>query len=148
MKPPGLNFTAGEENHVLFPFDGDFFAAYGDFLDAVDKVAHKHNLDEALRHDMFSLCSVALHVDIMIHEENGDTSYTESQMDNIYESFEDAVAADFLDEVVNFHNCGIRPEGFDTLRLIQAQEEGFVLTEVTPMREEDTVIYTFVNFSE
>ncbi|MNJ76100.1 hypothetical protein D3C77_733110 [compost metagenome] len=84
----------------------------------------------------------------MIREENGETDVTESHMDDIYNTFEDAVAQDFLDEVVNFHNNGIKPHGIDTLRLIQAQEDGFILTEVVPLREENTVVYTFVNFSE
>jgi transcriptional regulator with PAS, ATPase and Fis domain len=147
-KPDRLNFESGTENHILFPYDGDFFGVYGDFLDAVDKVVHKHHLDEKTKEDMFAMCNPALHVDIMIHEENGDTSGTEAHMDDIHNTFEEAVAQDFLEEVVNFHNCGIRPHGFDTLRLIQAQEDGFILTELTPVREEDTVIYTFVNFSE
>lgn len=146
--PRRLDFEAGTENHILFPYDGDFFSAYGDFLDAVDKIAHKHHMAEDLKEQMFALCDPALHVDIMIHEENGDMAHTESQMDNIYEAFEECIATDFLEEVVNFHNCGIRPHGFDTLRLIQAQEEGFILTQITPVREDDTVIYTFVNFSE
>lgn len=147
-RPKRLQFEAGTENHILFPFDDEFFKAYGDFLEAVEKVTHKHRVTEQVHNDMIAMCHPALHVDIMIHEENGDTAYTEAHMDDIYSNFDDAVAQDFLDEVVNFHNCGIRPHGFDTLRLIQAQEDGFVLTEVVPMREEDTVVYTFVNFSE
>lgn len=145
---PRLQFEAGTENHILLPYDGDFFAVYGDFLDAVDKVVYKHHLSDELKENMFAMCSLALHVDIMIREENGETDVTESHMDDIYNTFEDAVAQDFLEEVVNFHNNGIKPHGLDTLRLIQAQEDGFILTEVVPMREEDTVIYTFVNFSE
>lgn len=143
-----LDYAAGAENHLILPYDGDFFTAYGDFLADVDKVATNYDLREEERTGMFALTNLATHLNIMVLEESGLMEDTESFMDDCYATLSEPAAAAFIEKVCEFHNCGIRPYGFELLRQIEAEVEGFMIMEVVPVREEDAMVVTVVNLSE
>lgn len=145
---PNIDRTPGAENHLIFPYDGEFFAAYGDFLEATDRVGNRHDLREDDRVGLFALTNLAQHLDIMVQEASGITDLTEAFMDDCHATLPESAAADFLDVVCDFHNLNIRPYGFELLRDIEADMEGFMISEVVPLREEDSMVITVVNLSE
>jgi len=144
-----INRTAGTENHLIFPYDGDFFAGYGDFLEEVDKVANRYDLRDDERQGLFALCNLATHLNIMVLEESGLMEDTEAFMDDCHGTLPEAAASAFIEAVCNFHNNGMRPYGFEVLRQIEAEmQDGFAIMEVVPMREDDCMVVTVVNLSE
>ena len=140
-----LDRREGYENQVLLPFDDRFMSGYGDFLDKVDSIACQYEVSDDARHGMFQLTQLAVHVEIMIEEKNGETALADNFMEDVYSTLGDVVGGAFMDAVLEFHNDKPPPRDLDTLRMVHAQSEGFVLMGVTPVREEDTIIYTFVN---
>lgn len=135
---------SGTENHLIVPFDDEFMKAYGDFLEAVQRMCYRCKVDADTERGIKGLCELSIHVEIMINEACGQMEHTEAFMDECYGQMEDDEAALFLDEVTDFHNNGVKPYGFEMLRQIEAEYENFALTSVIPMREEDTMVYTFV----
>ena len=121
---------------------------YGDFLAEVDKVANRFNLSEEERNGLFSLTNLATHINIMVLEESGVMEDTEAFMDDCAATLDENAAAAFIEAVSNFHNAGIRPYGFEILRQLEAEVEGFMVMEVVPLREEDSMVITVVNLSE
>ncbi|MNI56574.1 hypothetical protein D3C76_89420 [compost metagenome] len=116
----------------------------------VDKLVHNYELTHDQAQVMWSMCALAVHVDIMIEESFNDSGCDSSEdfMNRAHVSFSEPVAAALIEKVINFHNCGIRPYGFETLRTIMVQEEGFVITDVVPLREDDSMVYVFTNMSD
>ncbi|MNR98631.1 hypothetical protein D3C72_298410 [compost metagenome] len=147
-RPFKLDYRGGAENHLVLPYDGDFFSVYGDFLAEVDKIASRFFLGEEERNGMFALTNLATHVNIMVLEESGMMEDTEAFMDDCAATLEENAAAAFIEAVSDFHNSGIKPYGFEILRQIEAETEGFMVMEVIPMREEDSMVITVVNLSE
>ncbi|MCY1335509.1 hypothetical protein D9M68_20050 [compost metagenome] len=93
---------------------------------------------------MYSICDLATVVSTMIHESFGDTCITESIQDEIYGEFHDPIACDILEELIELHCNGNHPLSLNYLVQIVRHDDGIMLSSVTPMREEDTIIYTFV----
>jgi hypothetical protein len=93
---------------------------------------------------MYSICDLTSVILVMIHESFGDTCYTESIQDTIYEEFEEQIACDILEELIEIHCNGNTPRCLGYLIQITRHDDGIMLTAVTPQREEDLMIYTFM----
>ncbi|MNZ83592.1 hypothetical protein D3C78_1023250 [compost metagenome] len=143
-----MDDTPGVENHLILPYDGDWLAAYGDFLAAIDKIVARNNLDQVTAQGLYALADLAWHLEIMVQEACGQMELTEAFMDDVYGTVEEPAASQLLEEVVEFHNLPFKPHGFEILRQIEAEVEGFQIMAVTPMREEDCMIVTVVNMTD
>lgn len=146
--PPRRNnddfkFHVEEESHFLFNYDEDLMLGFGEFLDRLDKVANKYDMDSTARIQMLAICNLPTMIDTMLHEESQDMSMTESVMDEVYGAFGSDAAADILEEVVWFHNEAARPKCFEFLVKINRYSPGVILSGVEAVREDDSMIYTF-----
>jgi hypothetical protein len=118
--------------------------SFGDLLDRLDKIVTQHGLDDVSQARMFSICDLTTIVSTMVQESYGDTSQTEFIQDEIYAEFSDAVASDILEELIEIHCNGNHPAAIAYLAQIMRHDDGIMLESVTPIREDDTMIYTFV----
>ena len=102
----------GDETALLYPYDDDFWVAYGDFLARCSSHAFRGR-DESgrLTLDPVILLPPALVVEIMISETALWSDFSDSIIDELYFSESDAnvaVADSIVDEITDFVNA-VRP---------------------------------------
>ena len=141
-------FVPGEEVHVILPYDDKLIHNYGEFLDSLDKIAQRWDMSDEMAACMYSVCDLTGIVTTMIHESFGDTCITESIQDIVYGDFPEPIAADIIEELTEIHNQGANPSTLDYLVNITKHDHGVMLQAVTLVREEDSMIYTFVKCSD
>lgn len=127
-------------------FDDNLMTQYGAFLDKLYSITDRYEMTDEDSAALFSICNLSMMVTNMIHEDMGETCYTESIMDELYSELPQDVVDDVIVELCDYHNTdNTRPKVVGDLITILKTKEGVCLQSVTPMREEDTMIFTFVN---
>lgn len=144
IRPSRFKLGIDEESHLIVPHDLEFWSGYGDFIEAVERLSYRCRVGNEVKGSMVDLTHISHHLNIMVGEISGDTSLTEAFMDNVYGCMEDDEAAMFLDEVVSFHNGVEKPFGFDFIRQMESENETLWILDLTPLREEDSMIYTLM----
>lgn len=136
-----IDTESGGETRLLYPYDGEFFEQYGDFvkkveLKVLDKMGPSFDID-----DIHPIVNVGTHINIMVREESGQTDLTEYMWDLVFEIVSDC-GSDIIEIIAEYHNTSPRPYGFELLRTLDAEEEPIQVMELEPIREENTMIYT------
>jgi len=112
----------------------------------MNRIISKHRLPEDDREAMHLLGSPYYIVDVMLHEDIKDFALTEHMMDEAHELFGEAVACDFLEELVNFINSTKKPNGYHQLLEILKnnlnKDDWFCLTNFEGFREQDSQVYS------
>lgn len=127
-------------------FDDNLMTQYGLFLDKLYSITDRYEMADEHSAALFSICNLSMMVTNMIHEDMGETRYTESIVDELYSELPQDVADDVIVELCDYNNTdNTRPKVVGDLITILKTKKGMCLQSVTPMREEDTMIFTFVN---
>ena len=79
--PNIIDTESGGETHLLYPYDGEFFERYGDFVMELELMM-QNELGSSFDMDViYPLTNIGTHINIMIREEAGQTDLTEYMMD-------------------------------------------------------------------
>lgn len=136
-----VDTESGGETRLIYPYDGEFFERYGDFVSELELMIQNQLGSSYDLGQLHPIVDIGTHINIMVREESGQTDLTEYMMDLVFETIPDC-ASDALEIITEYHNTSPRPYGFEVLRSMEAANESIQVMELESLREENTMIYT------
>jgi hypothetical protein len=122
---------------IAYDYDQRFLDAYHAFIDSIENVFVRHHYQED--HDPQTYFSIKFIIDLLLDRLRQDHSMEEHTTESIYDDFEQPLADDVYEELVNFINSVKSPTGLE--HVSRHISKDYFLLEVIFDQDSDAIYY-------